>query len=246
MDRARVASLFSLAALALAPACANAPTPLEAQGPRPKSPIATRTEAELDEIAKFARKTRGRVILAPAEEGAERPSLAFSFQVLPPRPETAPALRDGALLGATVDADGRGWIVAVRKAGTKITITEEDEAGAHEASYDKVQVLLARRREEASSHDARLHAARVFGLDATRLEGRYAGATLTAFVLATRLVKTSVPPAFRSPGEGSWTLLRIVGPGEGYLGIDWDAGRGELFPKAKDGGPLGEAVLHAL
>lgn len=227
---------------ALLGACANAPTPLAPDGPRPKSPIATRTEAELADVAKFAEKSQ--VVLALAEESGERKTIAFSFQVLPPRPETAPALRDGALLGATVDADGRGWIVAVRRAGSKLTITEEDASGSHEASYDKVQVLLARKREEAGSHDGRLHAARIFGLDETRLEGRYAGATLSAFVLATRLVRT--PASFRAPGQGSWTLLRIVSPGEGYLAIDWDAGRGELFPKAKDGGALGEAILHAM
>lgn len=234
----------SLACVALVSACANAPTPLAPDGPRPKSPIATRTEGELADIAKFPGKAQ--VVLATSEESGERKTVAFSFQVLPPRPETPQALRDGALLGATVDADGRGWIVAVRKSASKITITEEDASGSHEASYDKVQVFLARKREEAGSHDGRVHVARIFGLDETRVEGRYAAATLTAFVLATRLVRTSSPASFRAPGQGSWTLLRIVAPGEGYLAIDWDAGRGELFPKAKDGGPLGEAVMFAM
>lgn len=241
------AKLATLAAFAALGACASTPSPLS-EDRAPKSPLATRVEGQLGAIAKFQGKGKGSVVLAPGkDEVRERSAVAFSFQVVSPRPETG--LRDAALLAATVDADGRGLVVAVRPTSAKVKVTEETEGGDHEATYDKVQILLARKREEAGSHDARLHVARVFGLDGGKLDGAYAAATLSAFVLGTKLVRTASPPSFRAPGEGSWTLLRIVSPGEGYLAIDWDAGRGEIFPKNVSGeGPsdLATAILRVM
>lgn len=254
MGALRIVACAAVAAAQIA--CASSPSSSLAEERPPKSPLASRAEAQLSSMAKFSGRTRGSVVLAMASDGArERPTVAFSFQVVPPRPETAPALREGTLLAATIDADGRSMIVAIRPTTAKVTMTEEREGSEAEATYDKVQVLLARKRDEAGSHDARLHIARVFGLDATQLEGAYAGATLSAFVLGTKLVKSGSPPAFRSPGEGSWTLLRVVHPGEGYVAIDWEAGRGEIFPKAAGTkgtagteGPseLGAAILRAM
>jgi hypothetical protein len=227
-------------------ACASSPSSLSEERP-PKSPLASRAEAQLSSMAKFSGRTKGSIILAMSQDDVrERPTVAFSFQVVPPRAETAPALREGALLAATIDADGRSMIVAVRPTTAKVTMTEEREGGEVEATYDKVQILLARKREESGSHDARLHVARVFGLDVGQLEGAYAGATLSAFVLGTKLLKSGSPPAFRSPGEGPWTLLRIVSPGEGYVAIDWDAGRGEIFPKTPGPSELATAILRAM
>ncbi len=254
MPRRRAALIFALLA-----GCANAPTPLEEAKP-PPSPIAARVEARLGDMAKFppavgkgkGKDAKSRVVLAAAMDAegrfltGERPTVAFSFRVLPPRPDTPPELRDGALLAATLDADGKNLVIAVRPTAAKIGVEEEDASGTHEAAYEKVQVFLARKRDEAGSHDGRLHVARVFGLDQTRLEGKYAGATLTAFVLGTKLVKTTAPPSYHLPGEGSWTLLRIVTPGDGYLALDWDAGRGELFPKTAGPSDLATAILNAM
>lgn len=238
----------------------STPPPMSEERP-PPSPIAARTEARLAGMAKFpppiggakgAKGARPKVVLAAAmDEGGhplvgDRPTVAFSFRVLTPKAETAPELRDGALLAATLDADGKNLVVAVRPTSVKVTITEEEAGGEKETTYEKVQVLLARKRDEAGSHDGRLHVARVFGLDVTKLDTKYEAATLQAFVLGTKLVKTTAPPAFQSPGEGSWTLLRIVSPGEGYLAIDWDAGRAELFPKSADVTPLAETLLRVL
>lgn len=237
-------------------ACANAPTPLTEERP-PPSPIAARVEGQLSDIAKYPPRAKGKakktdLVLAAAfdAEGhplaGERPAVAFSFRVFPPRPETPAELRDAALLGATVDADGKNLVVAIRTTSAKLGIEEEDASGTHEAAYEKVQIILARKRDEAGSHDARMHVARVFGLDPTQLEARYAGATLSAFVLGTKLVRSSGPAAFRDPGDGTWTLLRIVSPGEGYLAIDWDAGRGEIFPVKPGPTELGPTLLKVM
>jgi hypothetical protein len=254
----RLASFVCALACASCSVFSSTPTPMTEEKP-PPSPIAARTEARLAGMAKFPppiggakNAKRSKVVLAAAMDSAgspvmgDRATVAFSFRILPPKAETAPELRDAAMLAATLDADGKNLVVAVRPTTVKVTITEEEDGGEKETTYEKVQILLARKRDEAGSHDARLHVARVFGLDVTKLDAKYEAATLQAFVLGTKLAKRSAPPAFQSPGEGPWTLLRIVSPGEGYLAIDWDAGRAELFPKSPEVTPLAEALLHVM
>ncbi|WP_146649417.1 hypothetical protein [Labilithrix luteola] len=73
---------------------------------------------------------------------------------------------------------------------------------------------------------------RIFMLPGTAVEEGQEGVRYTGKVIGHRLSRRD--DRYAEPGSGPWTLLRIVGPGDGWVALNLWEGWGEVFSAGRD------------
>ena len=183
------------------------------------------------------------LLLDPDQKIAAGPreTAGFRFRTQPWTEGTPGQPNELVSLAATLTADdARLFVMAVRLTDKKADLSQVNPlidagsgvSGSESVQLDKVQVMVVRKQQDAPSKTGRLLAAKLWNLVGESINVAYAPAVLEGVVLGTRLKRNTSPPSFSEPGRGTWTLFRIVDPGEAYLALDWEAGLGEFFPKA--------------
>lgn len=207
------------------------------------------------ELMRRAKVGPDRVVLAMLfdEDGRasaeQRDSLTFQARVVPWNDEMPGAPSKTLMLAGLLTADeARSFLLAISITTEKANLTELDHAGnATPTARNKVIVALARNQQDAPSRAGRQLVATLWSLTGEKARAPYEGAEMEAIVLGTRLVRSTSPALYRSPGEGSWSLLRIYAPGEAFLAIDLETGQGEFFPKnPRETSEAGRALFRTL
>ena len=174
----------------------------------------------------------------------ERPALPFQFEVEPHRdddPDGLPASR--VLRGRAVVSNERNPLLPMPTSTFAFTLAlppaEAEEiyyrdpvTNPQEAASEAPPVWIAFGPTSPPHPAVRAEVQRIFMVPGATTPPGQSQVTYTCRVIGHRLTRRN--DRYVEPGSGTWTLLRLVEPGDGWAALDLAHGWGELFPAGLD------------